>query len=102
MGTDSLKTDFRFYGIHSSNSYNTQFTVSVASNERLNTSASVIFEVSIAMIINIAVLNYVTPCSLVKISQRFRGTLLLISVSQSKVYQWNFLSSFPTEVFIHF
>jgi len=76
MGTDVIKTDFRFCGNKTAKTYNKDSTVSVVTNSRQNTSGSVILEVPIEMIIKISVFKDVTPCSLVEISQLFRGTFL--------------------------
>jgi len=78
MGTDSLKTDFRFCGNKSEKTYNKHSAESVVTNIRYNTSDSLILEVPIAMTIKTAVFEDVTPCSLVEISQSFRGNLLSI------------------------
>jgi len=76
MGTDLIKTDFRFCGNKTAKTYNKNSTVSVVTNSRQNTSGSVILEVPIAMTKKISVFKEMTPCSLVQISQRFRGTFL--------------------------
>jgi hypothetical protein len=53
-----------------------QICKDLLTNRRQNTSGSVILEAPTAMTINIAVFKDMTPCSLVEISQNFRGTFL--------------------------